>query len=55
MVVCLSSIDKYWYCETSGRDGTQDHLLKRTWQNEMVKKNGEIEKKKRTRETKNEK
>lgn len=55
MVVCLSSIDKYWYCETSGGDGTQDHLLKRTRQNEMGKKKGEIERKKRTRETKKEK
>ena len=45
MVVCLPSIDKYWYCETSGGDRTQDHLLKITWQNEMVEKKGKIEKK----------
>lgn len=39
------SIDKYQYWETSGRDRTQDHLLKIPWQNEVVKKKGEIEKK----------
>ena len=44
-MVCLPSIDKYWYCETSGGDRTQDHLLKITWQNEMVEKKGKIEKK----------